>query len=81
MTFDGDGVDMSFGFFVVPLLVSRAPDFPFATLPAYEWLINVILRERSVCVDVIQLTRIGSNGRWVVPFLCIVKSRNAICLF
>jgi hypothetical protein len=62
MTFDGNSVNMAFSLLVKPFLTSSFPDLPLPTPPTDKRLVKVKVWQSPVCVDVIQLVVIGSDG-------------------
>ena len=62
MTFGGNSVNMTFNLLVIPFLISSLPDLLLSTLPTDKRLIKIEVWQSPVCVDVIQLVVIGSDG-------------------
>ena len=62
MTARGDRIDVAFGFFAIPLLIRRPPDFGLPAIPTGKGPINVELGQRTVGIDVFQLVLLGGNS-------------------
>ena len=62
VAFHRDGVDMTLGFFVVPLLIRRPPNLPFATDAADKGAIDIVIGQAAVSVDVIEFCRFSGHG-------------------
>ena len=80
MTFHRLCVDMALRLLVVPLLVRRLPDLLLATFATGERLINVVLRQRSVGIDVCQASRIRCNSGRVCLLLYRMQGCNSLSL-
>ncbi len=50
---------MSLRLFVVPLLGMGHPDFPLATASARKRLIDIVVRKRSISINVVELDVVG----------------------
>lgn len=62
MTFDSNSIYVSLGLLVEPFLVSSLPDLTLATLSANKRPVKVEVWQSAVCVDVIQLVVVSSDG-------------------
>ena len=78
MTAHGDRIDVAFGFFAIPLLIRRPPDFGLPAIPTGKGPINVELGQRTVGIDVFQLVLLGGNSARVIALLRGRQLRNAV---
>src|ERR1043165_1649325 len=80
VTLNCSGIDVSLRLFVIPLLVSGLPNLSLAALATSKWLVEVKLRQTTICVDVRKLAVIGSNRRWMSPLLNRSKVQDSLRL-
>ena len=65
MALNGNCVNITHCFFVIPFLIPGLPYFMFATLPTSKWLVDIILGQRSVGINMVEFTHICRHSRWV----------------
>src|SRR5690606_25946476 len=77
---DRPRVDVPFGNFVVPLLVSRTPDLPLSTTSTGKRPVEVVLRQGAVGIDVRQFRVVSGHGRGMAPLLVGVEPGDPLSL-
>lgn len=80
MTRHSLGVYVTFCLLVVPFLGASFPDFCLPTNPARERLVDIVLRQLSVRIDVIQFCWIGQHGRRMAFLLLRCEPCNPLRL-
>ena len=73
-----NSIDVSFHFFIVPLLIFAFPDLSFPALATREWLVEIKFRKLPVSIDVRKLAMVNHHRRRMVLLLNGAEAQDSL---